>query len=95
MSKVTLEQLESILEDIVPDEESAEAFGVSYTTIDQNRRLKISCVKIQDDEEVIFIGIAERVWQDVLFLSILAKESSVYEESLFGAAIYSWQQDLR
>lgn len=60
MRKVTLEQLESILEDIVPDEESAEAFGVSYALLDQSSRLKISCVKIQDDEEVIFIGIAER-----------------------------------
>lgn len=60
MSKVTLEQLESILEDIVPDEESAEAFGVSYALLDQSSRLKISCSKTQDSYAIVFVGSAER-----------------------------------
>ena len=60
MSRVTLEQLESILEDIVPDEESAEAFGVSYVSLDQSSHLKISCSKIQDSDRVVFVWAAER-----------------------------------
>ncbi|MDQ1243905.1 MAG: hypothetical protein QG565_245, partial [Campylobacterota bacterium] len=35
-------------------------FGVSYALLYQSSRLKISCLKIQDYEEVIFTGIAER-----------------------------------
>lgn len=60
MSKIKIEQVESLLEDLAPDEESAEAFGVSYITLDQNRRLKISCTKTQDSDEAIFVGAAKR-----------------------------------
>ncbi|MBE0515714.1 hypothetical protein [Sulfurimonas sp.] len=63
MVKVKIEEFESMLEDLMPDEATARTFGISNTSYGADSRLKITSVKVAEEDGLTFVGTTERFGQ--------------------------------
>lgn len=65
MAKIEINEVAAILDDLMPDEETAKMFGISYMSHGEGVQLMVRSTKSKDEEEdnIALVGTTEKFGQ--------------------------------